>query len=193
MGKRSSTRFRQARVEVLAFVRVQPSSICSSPLEARRAARLDVGKSTSTVRVPWQGTLCVPCQVELRSRHIEAGSAGAPRDNGARLLGRLSFGHFSWPRKKSDQLPGCPRPLLGMEQPTRCPGKTRPDGLLLKRQSSPYTCFTDWVREKSDPGEHVRQKFPHTLDVAASGVQIAGIRKIPGIISGRRGCASYVR
>ena len=79
------------------------------PLVARRAARLDVGKSTSTVRVPWQGTSCVPCQVELRSRHIEAGSAGLPRERGARHQGRPSFGYFSWPRKKSDQPPGCPR------------------------------------------------------------------------------------
>ena len=79
------------------------------PLVACRAARLDVGNSTSTVRVPWQGTLCVPCQVELRSRHIEAGSTGLPRERGARHQGRPSFGYFSWPRKKSNQLPGCPR------------------------------------------------------------------------------------
>ena len=63
-----------------------------------------------TARVPQQGTSCVPCQVELRSRPIEAGSTGAPRDNGARIQGRPSFGYFPWPRKESDQLPGCPRP-----------------------------------------------------------------------------------
>ena len=85
---------------------------CLFPLEARRAARLDVGKSTSTVRVPQRGTLCVPRQVELRSRHIEAGSTGSPRDNGARHQGRPSFGYLSWPRKKGNQPPGCPRPPL---------------------------------------------------------------------------------
>ncbi|MEO8009795.1 MAG: hypothetical protein ABI728_14925, partial [Betaproteobacteria bacterium] len=50
-----------------------------------------------------------PRQVELRSRPIEAGSTGAPPDKGARHQGRPSFGYFSWPRKKSDQPPGCPR------------------------------------------------------------------------------------
>ena len=47
-------------------------------VEARRAARLDKGVSARTVRVPWQGTLCVPCQVEFRSRLVESGSTGAP-------------------------------------------------------------------------------------------------------------------
>jgi hypothetical protein len=83
-----------------------------SPLVARRAARLDEGKSTRTVRVPWQGTFCVPCQVEFRSRLIESGSAGLPREYGARHQGRPSFGYLSRPRKKGDQLPGCPRPAL---------------------------------------------------------------------------------
>ena len=92
---------------------LKPYCICSwVPLEARRAARLDEGVSTRTVRVPQQGTFCVPCQVEFRSRLIEAGSTGAPRERGARLQGRPSFGYFSWPRKKSDQPPGCPRPLF---------------------------------------------------------------------------------
>src|SRR3954464_12226250 len=59
------------------------------PLVARRAARLDVELSTSTVRVPWQGTFCVPCQVELRSRHIESGSAGRPCKYRARHRGGL--------------------------------------------------------------------------------------------------------
>src|SRR5882724_4691067 len=66
--------------------------------------------STRTVRVPWEGTLCVPSQVEFRSRLIESGSAGAPREYGARLQGRPSFGYLSWPRKKGNQPPGCPRP-----------------------------------------------------------------------------------
>ena len=66
-----------------------------------------------TESVPWQATLCVACQVELRSRLIEAGSTGAPREHGARLLGRPSFGYFPWLRKESDQPPGCPRPLSG--------------------------------------------------------------------------------
>src|SRR3954454_1543000 len=64
------------------------------PLVARRAARLDMGKSTSTVRVPWQGTSCVPCQVELRSRHIESGSAGPPAEQWARHRGGLPLVTF---------------------------------------------------------------------------------------------------
>jgi hypothetical protein len=56
----------------------------------------------------------VPCQVEFRSRLIEAGSAGLPREYGARHQGRPSFGYFSWPRKKSDQPPGCPRQIFEM-------------------------------------------------------------------------------
>jgi hypothetical protein len=87
------------------------------PLEARRAARLDGGPSTSTVRVPQCGTYCVPRQVELRSRPIEAGSAGAPRECGARLQGRPSLGYLSWPRKKGNQPPGCPRPLMLLAGP----------------------------------------------------------------------------
>jgi len=57
----------------------------------------------------------VPRQVELRSRPIEAGSAGAPREYGARLQGRPSLGYLSWPRKKGNQPPGCPRPLLNLK------------------------------------------------------------------------------
>src|SRR5258708_7501968 len=58
-------------------------SMRSCPLVARRATRLDEGKSTRTVRVPWQGTLCVPCPVEFRSRLVESGSAGTPLTRGA--------------------------------------------------------------------------------------------------------------
>ena len=47
-----------------------------------------------TESVPWQGTLCVPCQVELRSRHIESGSAGLPREFGARHRGGLPLVTF---------------------------------------------------------------------------------------------------
>ena len=74
------------------------------PLEARRAARLDGEKSTSTVRVPWEGTLCVPSQVELRSRHIEAGSTGAPPEKGARLQGRPSLGYLLFRHNLLDRL-----------------------------------------------------------------------------------------
>ena len=55
------------------------------------------------------GQVLWPSQVELRSRPIEAGSTGIPRERGARLQGRPSFGYFSWPRKKNNQPPGCPR------------------------------------------------------------------------------------
>src|SRR4051812_34304159 len=53
------------------------------PLVARRAARLNEGRSTRTVRVPQRGTLCVPRQVEFRSRLIKSGSAGLPFEKGA--------------------------------------------------------------------------------------------------------------
>jgi len=60
----------------------------------------------------------VPCQVEFRSRLVGSGSTGAPRGNGARLQGRPSFGYLSWPRKKGDQPPGCPRPKKQKKQET---------------------------------------------------------------------------
>src|SRR5258706_4158442 len=106
------------------------------PLEARRAARLDKGFSARTVRVPWQGTLCVPCQVEFRSHLVESGSAGAPREYWARLQGRPSFGYFPWPRKASDQPPGCPRPVFAHEV-VRRPKKTPASG----RRSSLTECL----------------------------------------------------
>ena len=49
------------------------------PPLARRAARSGKGKSARTVRVPWQGTLCVPCQVEFRSRLAGTSSAAPQR------------------------------------------------------------------------------------------------------------------
>ena len=51
----------------------------------------------------------MPSQVELRSRLIESGSAGNSLGQGSAASGRTSFGYFSWPIKKSDQPPGCPR------------------------------------------------------------------------------------
>ena len=53
--------------------------------------------------------MCAPSQVEFRSRLARTGSRRVTSSiEEARHLGRPSFGYFSWPRKKSDQPPGCP-------------------------------------------------------------------------------------
>src|SRR5258706_13629214 len=49
---------------------------------------------------PIAGTLCVPCQVEFRSRLVESGSAGAPREYGARHQGGLLWVTFLGRAKK---------------------------------------------------------------------------------------------
>jgi len=73
--------------------------------------------------------LCAPRQVEFRSRLVESGSAGAPREYGARLLGRPSLGYLSWPRKKGDQPPGCPRQIFMHD---KIKGKKNPAGLARR-------------------------------------------------------------
>jgi hypothetical protein len=47
------------------------------------------------------------CEAEFRSRPACRVSQGSPL--GPDRLGRPSLGYFSWPRKRSDQPPGCPR------------------------------------------------------------------------------------
>ena len=48
------------------------------------------------------------CAVATLSQAAQGHPATAGRDNQR----RPSFGYFPWPRKESDQPPGCPRPLL---------------------------------------------------------------------------------
>ena len=79
----------------------QEIAVAVVPHVSRRAARPGKGGSARTVRVPWQSTLCVLCQVEFRSRLARTGSAGLPSRRGGATPGRPSFAYFSWPRKKS--------------------------------------------------------------------------------------------
>ena len=92
---------RDARFARLDLVLETAFAVAFSPHVSRRAARPGKGVSARTVRVPWQRTLCVLCQVEFRSRLARTGSAGLPLQRRGETPGRPSFAYFSWPRKKS--------------------------------------------------------------------------------------------
>ena len=103
----------------------------------------------------------MPRQVELRSRHIEAGSTGTPPDQGARIQGRPSLGYLSWPRKKSDQPPGCPR----LRRFSECSSRDT----LVEHRLSNALLYRTWSLLRTETLARAKERFTQcTLREAAT-------------------------
>ena len=73
------------------------ADVCQDPPSALPIGCVQAGKDRNRVRVPQQGTFCVPCQGELVERPPARAQSGTRR---AAMWGRLFFGYFLLAKQK---------------------------------------------------------------------------------------------